>query len=268
METFFVRVLTGTLLVAGFVTLLGAVAAAGFGAVALMPALLADTADSQISVRYNPISSITGFVPSTADTGGSSSETFPLKSDAARLCQAQSALISYLSNNQFSITDLGKCSDNRATLAENRWGTRAQNYLAQAAAYWAAIKQDPQVRSKYSNPNLDEPGWAGVVSDIDNEFNDKFDREVANDDRRKSEAQALAIAGKASAIALGTVAVSAFLGFLVVAFLIVAIRIERHLAGLERKAPNQSGPGSGTTSTGLSGTSAGGGGTPLSPNAT
>jgi hypothetical protein len=239
MEKLFVGILNITLLVVGFIALLVAAGATAFAIFALAPSLFANTSSSNVSIHYAPVSEVSGTVSSAPGGDGSLSTTASPDIDkgAADVCKARSDFVDRVSNSQLSL-DSGQCKTAVANDAESTWDSRALNFLRQSASYWHALLSDPQLQTKYSEQG--KSSIDGYLDKIDAEIADKFAKEVSKDEKRKEAAEATVLAGRGAALVLAGVAASAFMSFLFIAFLIVATRIEKHLAGLERKAPEPS----------------------------
>ena len=236
MERIFVRILSVTLLVVGSLALAGTCVAVTLLLTNGIPAITADTAKRDVQVQYQPLSTVSATAVSQSGeaTGQSSSS---LRQAAQAACLAKQKLVKTLSAGQLEIT-VSECIDGLMTSSSD--DERALNMTLQIRKYLDAARSDPQISSEYP-PSKDVQMVNGYLQTILSKFDKRFKEAVARDDSRQSHAQARAVLAKASIALWGGAALSMFLVFLFIAFLIVAIRVEKHIdeirASLSRPTP-------------------------------
>ncbi len=229
MERLFVRILNLSLVILGFVTLAGTVVILILLALTAAPLMSANTQAHQLHVAYVPLSQVSGSTPSSNDLLSSpASSEFPTY--LTRICAAREALVRILSKGQLHV-DQQNC---RAEVAAEYSGDRQQNYFTQETRYLEAAAKDPQLTIKYP-PSADKLTILREVSKIQEAFTKKFDAQAQADDARLQNENARIMLGKAYATTLVTAALATFLAFLIIAFLIVAIRIEKHIGTISNK---------------------------------
>jgi hypothetical protein len=229
MERLFVRILNVALLVAGFVALLGTLGALALLCLNGYPALFAETENRQLTIHYQPLSTVSAITTVEGATVTSTGDR-SLKRAAELACDAENRLTLLLSNNALQRT-VSSCVSN---YLNGQSYDREVNQLEQLAGYMDAARSDPQIKSKYP-PTNDKETLAKYLAELETNFNTAFAKAADADDARKAKAAAEAAEARAVAAIWGAAAVSMFISFLFVAFLIVAIRIEKHLGNMEQK---------------------------------
>lgn len=226
MERLFVRILNTSLIVLGFLTLAGSILVLAFLAFAAMPILSADTKSRDVHVLYESLNQLSGSI--TSHTNNDQTASFSQASAlVSRVCAARAQLAKALSNGQLDL-DLSKCG---GSLSDAGPGSRQANHLSEEASYLEAATKDPQLTSKYA-PTSDQSAVASEIEEIESAFEHKFNDAAQTDDERKGNEQTKVMLAKTSSLALLATAVSLFMTFLIIAFLIVAIRIEKHLSAI------------------------------------
>jgi len=234
MEVFFVRILNRTLVILGVIALASSIIAVLTAAIMFGPSLMGTSSPKQVTVTYTPLNEVSATISSPSATTSSSAST--ASAEATAVCNAKSKLVMLVTKNQLSIPDIPKCAEGWDERASDSYPARATNYLHQLAEYYGAIANDRQAATKYSGSEPDE--LSNHLADIDKEFNAKFSAIASkDDDRLESDAEksiARSFIGYAALYSAG----AAFFSFLVIAFLLVATRIEKHLSNIETKLPN------------------------------
>lgn len=235
MEATFVKILNRSLVILGFCTLLLSVLAAVFAGVMLLPSLFGPQETQPIVVTYRPLSEVSG----KASSGSANSSNTPASSaskEAIASCEARDTFVKRVTKNDLHI-DVNKCAEGQDEHAREVFVVRAENYLDQKSKYYVALASDPQTTSKYQSSEVDEVN--GYLEAIDKEFDDSFSALAHRDDERVTDANAKSILRSSTGHILMGVAAASFVAFLVIAFLLVAIRIEKHLLGVEAKMPRE-----------------------------
>lgn len=231
MEKLFVRILNVALLIAGFVALLGTVGALALLCLNGYPALFSETGNRQLAVHYRPLSTVSA-VTTVEGAAVTQSGDQNLKRAAEQACNAENRMALLLSNNALMRT-VSSCVSN---YLNGVVFDREVNQLEQLAGYMDAAHVDPQIKSKYP-PTGDKETLGKYLAELEASFNTEFAKAADADDARKAKAATEAAEARAVAAIWGATAVSMFISFLFVAFLIVAIRIEKHLGNMEQKLP-------------------------------
>jgi len=168
-----------------------------------------------------------------SQSGTESAEVDPsLKSAASAACNSANKMVGFLSDGKLEWT-VSNCVSG---YVNGDVSDRTINQLNQLSAYMDAARADPQMRSKYP-PTADKDTVGRYVGEIEDNFNSEFSKAAAVDDERKAKAVTEANEARASATVWGAFAISMFGSFLFIAFLIVAIRIEKHLGNVVQKMP-------------------------------
>jgi len=236
-ERLFVRILNSTLLVCAVISLLVVLGALVFLGLAVNRAVFAQTESTHIAVPYQPANVISG--QGGANPGAATPDPNAELLKAARAsCDATNALGEFISNKQLSLSNADKCPQTESSGAQSAFGDRAENYLTERAAYIRALLADPQARAMFNIPAGGDVAamTQKYVDDLDTNFAERFHNLAAADDARKAREIGAAIDARTAALGLGAIAGAAFFAFLVIAFLIVAVRLEKHLGHIAEKA--------------------------------
>lgn len=237
MENLFVRILNVTLLAAGFLALCAAIISALVAVVSYSGAWTANTSPQSVEVAYQPISVVGG----SASLPTGSAMITPLDPVADSFCRTRNSLYSHLSSGKFRAAD--DCKARIIAVAQQFAGERAKNFLEQFTTYLQKAASDAQLSTKYPPTDSSET-LDSYEQQIEQPFRDKFSTAATTDDQRRVGEEAKMASASARAWFAGTAAVSTFMSFLIIAFLIVAIRIEKHIGKIQLKLPTDAAAGS------------------------
>jgi hypothetical protein len=232
MEKLFIRILNRSLLVGCLVLL----------AATLCTALLAGInflASSNPTIDHGDIVvSYTLLPPVLPNAGGNSAggnansrispENMKLMQVATPGCEALGKFAATITDKRldFRGSGLTVCESAQLETAKT-FGDKALNYLMGFSSYTQQLANDPHVATNYGSLSDDQAKAAvdAVVSD----FAAKFRAAIDAQNSKNLDAQASAIAHRIQSMTELAAAGAAFLAFLFVAFLIVFLRIEKHL---------------------------------------
>jgi hypothetical protein len=240
MEYLFVRLLNATLLTCAFLSLLVVVGAVGFLGLNIRQATFPDASNRDITVPYHPSNVVSARSADTSRPAPSNANADSDSLAAARAsCNATNDLYVFVSSGKFNLANSEKCPSAMLDAATSEYGDRALNYLSARAAYIKALLADDQARAIFTvPPNADISAFTDkALSDVDATFSQQFHTAAATDDARKLRELALAAESKNIVFLCAGVAASAFISFLIVAFLLVAVRVEKHLGNIAAKIP-------------------------------
>jgi hypothetical protein len=239
MEKLFISILNRTLLfgcllliaIAGIVAISAGLNFLGAG----KPAM--DRSD--VNVAYVPLTPLT---PGEAAPGTTANlanrptlEDLKLREQATRSCQALGRIAETISNKRLDYhgDGLSNCEKAEAVSAK-QFGQKAANYLIEAGNYFGDLANDPHLAIRFPDSGRDEQ-VRQTLDEMSKDFESKFQAQLSAQNA-KNEAAIVEAAGKRLAgMTLLTVAGAAFLGFLYIAFLIVFLRIEKHLEKMSDK---------------------------------
>jgi hypothetical protein len=239
MERFFIRILNVALVVAAFVSLVVVCGAVGILSLYASKAFFSDTSNRHVSIQYQPSNVVSAQAVGSLGAGSpSTSETNSLTAAAQATCNASDELFKFISNNQYG-ADYTKCVTMHIDVASVRYGDRAENFLTERTAYIKSLLLDPQALAMFNIPAGSDvkASTAKYIDDFETSFEQKFLAAVASDDARKARESAASMDAKATALVLASVSATAFIAFLIIAFLLVAVRVEKHLGNIETKLP-------------------------------
>jgi hypothetical protein len=240
MENLFVRLLNATLLIAAFLSLLVVVGALIFIGLNIKQSVFPDISNREITVPYQPanIASAHGVQLSPAAPTNANTDSDSLAAAQAS-CNATNALFTFVSNGKFGLANSAKCPRTILDGATAQFGDRAQNFLSARAIYIKALLADDQARAIFTAPpDADISAFTDKsLSDVDAAFSEQFRNLAAADDARKLRELTSTAESKSLALVCAGIAASAFISFLIVAFLLVAVRVEKHLGNIAEKMP-------------------------------
>jgi hypothetical protein len=232
MEKLLIRILNRALLVGCVVLLAGAVLMAVIAGINFLAAGHPAADHSDIAIAYVPLPPLpppsTATAPNENSTDRLSPEDIQLMRTATPGCQALGRFASTISSNRLEFHGSGLTTCERAQLkTAKEFGDRAVNYLTASLSYFAALANDPHVGANYQNLTDDQA--KAVVDGISSDFAEKFRGEIEAQNSRNVAAQVDATARRIMFMTLFGAAGAAFFAFLFIAFLIVFLRIEKHL---------------------------------------
>ena len=238
MEALFVKILNSTLLFFAFSCLLlagGAVLILGFN---VGTAFFANTSTENVSVEYQPANVVSAEGSGSLEaTPSRHSEDSELLKAARESCNATNALIEFISKNQLGLANSDKCISDELNSIALQYSDRSQNYFTERVRYMKAVLADSQARAVFNiAPGADVNDETNkYVNDINSRFDDKFRAAATVDDARKAREFGASMQAKAATIVLASAAATAFFAFLIIAFLLVAVRLEKHVGSIEAK---------------------------------
>src|SRR5579863_885998 len=147
---------------------------------------------------------------------------------ATRGCQAIGRIARTVSVNKLDLLGAGltTCEKDQVDQAKG-FGDRAENYLAVFSNYFDSMANDPHVATNYQN--LSDDQTKALVDDISKDYASKFQAEIEAQNMRNAAAEVDAANHRVMSATYLGIAGGAFLAFLFIAFLIVFLRIEKHL---------------------------------------
>lgn len=161
----------------------------------------------------------------------------PLGASATDLCNSKNHFLSVITNNHLSIANPSGCQ-NAYEVAARSYGGRAWNYLVELKRHYDAQAADSKAPGLLSSATSDQMDRA--LGGLEGRFNQNFTRAVNASEAATAARYAEAASHKAIGLWLIGAAGSGFFAFLVVAFLMVFLRIEKHLEKISeaRVAPS------------------------------
>jgi hypothetical protein len=237
MENRFIKILNSTLVALAFVALLVTGAALLFITLDARQAFFAQTSDQPISVTYQPVNIVSAQASGSLQGSTTPQTNDPTAAAAKKYCEALDTLYRFVSKDQFALNDKSKCETAILEQARSEFGDRAENFLSDEADYIRAVLNDDQSRARFNIPDGADLSSETdkYVDEVTTKFGQEFHAAVARDDERKATELAASIRAKTAEIALGGLAIGAFFSFLIIAFLLVAVRLERHVGVISSK---------------------------------
>ena len=239
MEKLFIQILNRTLLVGCVVLLAGAILVAIGAGVTFLKGLNPRADHSDVMVAYAPLPPLP---PATADPAESSSsqlspEDLSLMNLATRGCEAIGHMAKAISVNKLDLHGAGltTCEKDQVNAAKE-FGDKAQNYLSVFSSYFDSMVNDAHVTTNYQN--LSDDQTRALVDEVAKNFALKYKNEIDAQNARNAAAQFDAAADRLMSATLLGIAGAAFLAFLFIAFLIVFLRIEKHLDIMSAQSDN------------------------------
>jgi hypothetical protein len=230
MEKLFIRILNRTLLVGCVLLLTGAVLMAITAGTNYIEGSDPPADHSDIIVTYTLLPPLPTAATATADSSTDQvpPEDLALMNQATAGCEAIGHIAKAISANklEFHGAGLTTCEKDQVGTAK-KFGARAQNYLSASSSYFSAMTSDPHVATNYQNLSDDQTKI--VIDNLTEDFASKFQAEIDAQNTKNASAQVNAAAHRVMSMTYISIAGSAFLAFLFIAFLIVFLRIEKHL---------------------------------------
>lgn len=233
MEKLFISILNRTLLLGCVLLLASAVTIAIVAGVNFLNGRNPDIDKGYVNVAYVPLTPLTPgeAAPGTAEdlTDRPSQEDIKLRAQATPGCQALGRVATTITNKRLDIRGSGLTACEK-TLAETakEFDAKAANYLSEAAGYFNQLANDPHLATRYPDAGGDDQARQ-ILEGLSRDFESKFQAQVNAQDAKNTAAIAEASEERLAGMTFLTVAGIAFLGFLCIAFLIVFLRIEKHL---------------------------------------
>lgn len=231
-EKLFIRILNRSLLVGCVLLLAGALLVGLLAGINFLASINPTVDRSDILIAYIPLPPVLPSAESSATDGNSTGRTSPEDLKLMRMatpgCQALGKFASIITNQRLDFRGSGLTVCERAQLQTAKsFGDKAVDYLSVFSGYMEQLARDPHVATNYRSLTDDEAKAAVDVAV--NDFASKFKAAIEAQNSRNLEAQAAAISHRIWSVTLLGVAGAAFLAFLFIAFLIVFLRIEKHL---------------------------------------
>jgi hypothetical protein len=231
-EKLFIRILNRSLLVGCILLLAGALLVGVLAGINFIASMNPAVDHNEIVITYIPLPPVLPNTTSAAEEGNSagriSQEDVKLMRMATPGCQALGKFASIITNQRLDFRGGGLTVCERAQLQMAKsFGDKAMNYLSVFSAYMDQLARDPHVAANYGSVSDDDAKAAVDVAV--NDFASKFKAAIGSQNTKNLDAQADAIAHRIRSFTLLGVAGAAFLSFLFIAFLIVFLRIEKHL---------------------------------------
>ena len=186
-----------------------------------------------VNVAYVPLTplSATEAAPGTGEdlSNRPSPDDIRLREQATPGCQALGRVAAAISNKRLDMRGEGliACEKSQATTAKE-FGDKAGNYLSELAGYFGQLTNDPHLAARYPDTGGDDQTRL-TLDELARDFESKFQAQVSAQDSKNEAALADAAAQRLAATTYLIAAAAAFLGFLYLAFLIVFLRIEKHI---------------------------------------
>jgi len=241
MEKLFISILNRTLLFGCVLLLACAVIVAILAGSTFLNSQSPGIDKGFVSVAYVPLTPLT---PNEAAPGTSevladrpTQEDLKLRELATPSCQALGHISATISNRRLDMHGAGltACEKAQAIIA-TQFGGRAENYLTESATYLTQLASDPHLATRYPDTGSDEQ-TRQTMDEMVRDFGEKFQAQVNAQDTKNEAAAANALTQRLASMTYLTVAGAAFLGFLYIAFLIVFLRIEKHLEKMSEARP-------------------------------
>jgi len=239
-EKLFIRILNRSLLVGCVLLLASALLIAFLAAIHFFASSNPIVDHSDIVVTYVPLPPV---VPNATDAAAGGNSTDRISTEDMELMQIATPGCEALSKFAYIITDkrldfhgngLTVCESAQLQMAKG-FGDKAVNYLDDFSSYAEQLASDPHVATNYRGLT-DDQAKAAVDAAI-GDFAAKFRTAIEAQSAKNQNAQSDAIAHRIRSMALLGAAGAAFLTFLFIAFLIVFLRIEKHLEVISTRSP-------------------------------
>ena len=232
MEKLFIAILNRSLLSGCMLLLAAAAIAALLAGVNYLNAKNPAVDNGYINVAYVPLTPLTASeaAPGTPeDLSRPSPEDIRLREQATPSCQALGRVAAAISNKRLDLHGDGliACEKVQAATAKG-FGDKAGNYLTEAAGYFGQLANDPHLAARYPDTSNDDQTRL-TLDQLARDFEAKFQAQVGAQETKNQAALAEAAGQRLAATTYLMAAGAAFLGFLYIAFLMVFLRIEKHL---------------------------------------
>lgn len=241
MEKLFISILNRALLLGCVLLLACAIIVALLAGIAFLNSKNPTIDKGFVSVAYVPLTPLT---PTEAAPGTSedladrpTQEDLKLRGLATPSCQALGHISATISNKRLDMHGAGltACEKAQAAIAK-QFGAHAENYLNESATYFTQLGSDPHLATRYPDTGGDEQ-TRQIMDELVRDFGEKFQAQVNLQGTKNESAAADALAQRLASVTYLIVAGAAFLGFLYIAFLIVFLRIEKHLEKMSESGP-------------------------------
>lgn len=232
LEKLFIRILNRTLLVACVVLLIGTIITAVWAGITFFDANNPAIDRGYLAVAYVPLPPLEPTAAKTSSAQDSSAQLSPedikLMSQATPGCQALGHFASAITNGRLQIigSSLTTCEKAQLTAAK-AFDDRAANYLSEFATYFSQLSKDAHLSTRYQN--LSDGDASVVVEREADAFTAKFRGMIEAQNSKNQAALADASVRRLTALSSLGAAGAAFFAFLLIAFQIVFLRIEKHL---------------------------------------
>ena len=235
-------ILNRLLLLGCFLLLASSIVAALIAGIYFLNAASPAVDNGYVSVAYVPL---TPLAPDEVAPGTPrdfndrpSPEDVGLREQAIQGCQSLGRIASAISDKRLDLHGSGliNCEKVQAATAKE-FGPRAINYLSESASYFSQLASDPHLAMRYPDTSNDDQ-TRQILDDMARGFTSKFQAQIRAQSTKNN--AALADATKAGSAAMTAISIAGiiFLGFVCIAFLIVLLRIEKHLKKLCEPEPS------------------------------
>lgn len=241
MEKLFISILNRTLLLGCVFLLACAVVIALLAGITFLNSKNPAIDKGYVSVAYMPLTPLTPneAAPGTSEdlTDRPTQEDLKLRALATPSCQSLGHISAAISNKRLDMHAAGLTACEKAqAIVATQFGAKAENYLNESATYFTQLAGDPHLATRYPDSGGDEQ-TRQTIDEMVRDFGDKFQAQVNVQDTKNQAAAADALTQRLASMTYLTVAGAAFLGFLSIAFLIVFLRIEKHLEKMSETGP-------------------------------
>lgn len=231
MENLFVRILEKTLLILGLIFLVCTIGAAIYAGAGLYPSLIPTPDTSQrVEVQYQPLATRGASHDKAASQAVAAPTSNAPLQGASAVCAAEDRFIGALTNGGMRIDNFEQCGQQKVENANDAAPDREVDYLTAERSWFDSLTADPALKKTIPHKNADEVQKA--IESEESRFAKAFSDRVSSDNQRSEDLAMRQEFGKLAAVAAGITAASCFALFLVIAFLIVAVRVERHLRAM------------------------------------
>ncbi len=232
MEKLFIRILNRSLLIGCLLLLAGALFTAMLAGINFLASSNPTFDHGDIVVSYTPLPPVLPSAGGSSAEGNANNRLSPedikLMQVATPGCEALGKFAATLTDKRldFRGSGLTVCESAQLETAKT-FSDKALNYLTDFSSYTQQLANDPHVATNYGSLSDDQAKTA--VDAVVNDFAAKFRAAIEAQNSRNQDAQASAIAHRIQSMTELVAAGIAFLAFLFIAFLIVFLRIEKHL---------------------------------------
>ena len=233
MEKLFISILNRTLLLGCLILLAVAVIVAIGAGINFLNAGNPSINKGDVNIAYVPLAPLTPgeAAPGTAEdmSNRPTQEDIKLREQATPSCQALGRIAATISSKRLDYHGEGltNCEKAEVEVAKG-FGEKATNFLIEAGSYFNDLANDPHLAVRFPDTGRDDQTRL-ILDDMSKDFESKFQEQVGAQNAKNEAAIVEASSRRLVGMTLLTVAGAAFLGFLYIAFLIVFLRIEKHL---------------------------------------
>jgi hypothetical protein len=241
MEKLFISILNRTLLLGCLLLIAIAVILAIISGIDFLNAGKPAIDKGYVNVAYLPLTPLTPGEAAPGITENLSSqptqEDIKLREQATPSCQALGRIAATISNKRLDYHGEGLTNCEKAQVeTAKEFGSKAANYLIEAGNYFGDLANDPHLAIRFPDTGRDDQ-TRQTLDELSKDFESKFRAQVGAQNAKNESAVVEAAAQRLAGMTLLTVAGGAFLGFLYIAFLIVFLRIEKHLEKMSDNGP-------------------------------